>query len=204
MRTRWRINEIFRSRQGEGARAGTDNVFVRFAGCNLRCAVDAGPKSPGGFDCDTEFLSGRWFDAVDLASALEKIGGDCDSVILTGGEPMLQVDEALVLTLQGMDYQVAMETNGTLAVPECVDWVTVSPKVAEHAIRQRTADEVKYVRGLYQAIPRTVVTAAHYYISPAFAGNDLDEEVMAWCKQLVEENPPWKLSTQRHKAWGIR
>ena len=193
------VNEIFYSLQGEGVRAGTPNLFLRFARCNLTCAVET-----HGFDCDTEFESGRPLAAEEIVAELRALSPACDWVILTGGEPALQVDAALVDALHGAGYKLAIETNGSRELPAGLDWITVSPKVAEHAIRQRRAHEVKYVRGYGQAIPRTVVEADHYVISPAFDGGELDPRTLDWCIRLVRENPPWRLSVQQHKLWKVR
>ncbi len=193
------VNEIFYSLQGEGVRAGTPNLFLRFARCNLACAQET-----QGFDCDTEFVSGRWLGVEEIAGELGALAGGCRWVVLTGGEPALQVDAALIDALHAAGYRLAIETNGSVALPPGLDWVTVSPKVAEHAIRQRRADEVKYVRGYGQAVPQTVVEADHYLISPAFDGPHLDRRTLDWCIELVKENPPWRLSLQQHKLWGVR
>ncbi len=264
----YRVNEIFYSRQGEGVRVGTPNLFLRFTGCNLTCMQET-----HGFDCDTEFASGRDFTLDQLIAALAECLDDASAsqranasasqmvrnvdptnaenaprrvrnavhlpstsqsnadqdgsingrrenssparasidntdpanwIILTGGEPALQVDDDLINALHAAGYKLAIETNGSIALPNGIDWITVSPKVAEHAIRQRTADEVKYVRGYGQAIPKTVVDAKHKLISPAFDGNVLQEKTLAWCKQLVSDNPEWELSMQMHKVWGVR
>lgn len=202
--TSYSINEIFYSLQGEGMRAGEASVFVRFSGCNLQCAKEAGPKSPGGFDCDTEFVSGRSMSAKEIVDECRRIGKGCQWIVLTGGEPTLQLDPALIDVLKGASYQLAIETNGTAEVNSKIDWVTVSPKVAEHAIRQRRADEVKYVRGHGQGIPKTVVEAPHKLVSPAFAGDQVDAQALAWCIRLVQDNPAWRLSVQQHKLWNIR
>ncbi len=228
------INEIFYSLQGEGARAGTANVFVRFTGCNLRCDIEPGKKSPGKFACDTEFESGRKLTAEEIYNAafLSVVGTPrkegsawtllehCRWMILTGGEPALQVDEAFINFFHRRGIRLAIETNGTLELPRkeifkgykgksdlhwyFFDWITVSPKLAEHAIKQKMAHEVKYVRGLNQAIPKTVVEAEHKFISPAFVGNSLDQKTLAWCIQLVLDNPSWALSVQQHKGWEVR
>ncbi len=193
------VNEIFYSLQGEGVRAGTPNLFLRFARCNLACAAET-----HGFDCDTEFVSGRRMETGEIVAELRALSPACRWVVLTGGEPALQVDAPLIDTLHAAGFSLAIETNGSVALPPGLDWVTVSPKVAEHAIRQRTADEVKYVRAYGQAIPRTVVAADHSLISPAFDGPHLDRRTLDWCIRLVEENPPWRLSVQQHKLWGVR
>src|ERR1700689_5307284 len=163
MAERYLVNGLFYSLQGEGVRAGTPNVFLRLARCNQECRVES-----HGFDCDTEFESGRWMTAPEIASEARLLAAHCGWLILTGGEPALQLDAELIEVLHAAGFSLAIETNGSIELPAGPDWITVSPKVAEHAIRQRTADEVKYVRGHGQALPRTVVTADHYVISPAF------------------------------------
>ena len=199
-----KVNEVYRSVQGEGCRAGTDNVFVRFSGCNMRCSLEPSAKSPGGFDCDTEFVSGRkmtiaelidWIKAED--SANDK--APCKNVILTGGEPGLQTTSEVVEALHDAGYFVAIETNGSILLPDNIDYVAVSPKVAEHCIRQKTADEVRYVRGYGQALPRTVVNAKKYLISPAANGDTFEQRVVDWCKELVKGSK-WEVSIQCTKS----
>lgn len=222
----YRVNEVFYSLQGEGMRAGTANVFVRFSGCNQTCK-----KETHGFDCDTEFASGR---AIHLPELEEWVGREagkpdhiyptggpggsaCKWLILTGGEPGLQVDLPFIEYFKERDWKLAIETNGSIQLPSSgsrflpdpingslLDWVTVSPKVAEHCIRQKKANEVKYVRGRGMGIPKTVVEAEHYLLSPAFAGNETDPEIVKWCIRLCLENPKWRLSVQQHKTWKIR
>jgi 7-carboxy-7-deazaguanine synthase len=196
---RYLVNEIFYSLQGEGVRAGTPNLFLRLARCNQQCRVET-----HGFDCDTEFESGRWLTAPEIAAEARQLASSCGWLILTGGEPALQVDAELIEVLHQAGLQLAIETNGSVELLPGIDWITVSPKVAEHAIRQRTAHEVKYVRGYGQALPRTVVTAEHYLLSPAFDGGELDRRALDWCIRLCKENPPWRLSLQQHKLWGVR
>ncbi len=193
------INEVFYSLQGEGVRAGAPNVFVRFSGCNQTCQV-----ASHGFDCDTEFVSGRAMTSAKLIEEVQSVGGLCSWVVLTGGEPGLQIDAALIEELHAQRYKIAVETNGSVELPDGIDWITVSPKVAEHAIRQLRADEVKYVRVFGQALPKTRVEARYKLISPAFHGDAIDRKTLDWCIALVKENPEWRLSLQMHKAWGIR
>lgn len=196
---RYLVNEIFYSLQGEGVRAGTPNLFLRLSRCNLACKVET-----HGFDCDTEFESGRWMTLPEIAAEFRQLSATCGWVILTGGEPALQVDRELIDVLHEAGYRLAIETNGSFPLPVGIDWITVSPKVAEHAIRQRQASEVKYVRGHGQAIPKTVVEAEHYLISPAFEGAEVDPRTLDWCIRLCRENPPWRLSVQQHKLWKVR
>jgi organic radical activating enzyme len=211
------VNEIFWSPQGEGMRAGEMSVFIRTTGCNLRCRVEEAADSPGGFDCDTEFASGRKMTAAEIvAEAYTVVGKPAQWflerqderepwVVFTGGEPSLQVDEELVTALQDAGFLCAMETNGSRDVSSLgLDWITVSPKVAEHAIRQLTADEVKYVRGYGQALPKPTCQARYQLISPAFNGVTMDRRAVEWCLSLIKENPEWRLSMQQHKAWLVR
>jgi 7-carboxy-7-deazaguanine synthase len=200
------INEIFYSVQGEGIRAGTANIFLRFKGCNLACSMEASDKSPGGFNCDTEFESGMKMSGADiLARCLHLTGGKPTGIIFTGGEPALQLDKELVDLFKDAGFFTAIETNGTICVDDLgLDFITVSPKVAEHAVKQLTADEVRYVRGYGQAVPKPACKAEHQIVSPAFYGNQKDDEAIAWCIKLVNENPDWRMSVQQHKIWGAR
>jgi len=194
----YRVNEIFHSLQGEGVRAGTPALFVRFTGCNEKCTVRT-----HGFACDTQFADGGKLTLAEMVSELGRAGPACRWVVLTGGEPALQVDRELIDGLHEAGYKLAVETNGSIELPEGLDWITVSPKVPEDAIRQRTANEVKYVRACGQPIPETVVQAEHKLISPAFDGDNLDPKTLDWCIRLVKDNPPWRLSVQMHKLWRI-
>lgn len=196
-----RINEIFYSLQGEGVRAGTPNIFVRFSGCNLTCSKD---DEYAGFDCDTEFLSGRSITRDQLLFDLRALSS-CRNIILTGGEPSLQIDQALVTLLKGSGYYLAIETNGTKELPGGIDWITLSPKSAEHTIKQKAASEIKYVRHHGQGIPKPAARADFYLLSPAFqADGRIDPRDLAWCIQLIKENPSWRLSMQMHKYWRVR
>jgi 7-carboxy-7-deazaguanine synthase len=193
------VNEIFYSLQGEGIRAGTPNLFLRFSGCNEACSIES-----HGFDCDTEFVSHRKMALDQIVAEFRTLSPDCSWVILTGGEPALQVDNELITGLKANAFFLAIETNGSIRLPEGIDWITVSPKVAEHCIRQLTANEVKYVRGYGQGIPKTVVRADHYLISPAFEGPRVPQRTLQWCIDLCRDNPPWRLSLQQHKLWQVR
>jgi 7-carboxy-7-deazaguanine synthase len=205
----YRVNEIFTSLQGEGQRVGSVNTFVRFAGCNLQCSRDG----PEGFDCDTEFTSGRWLTLEQLVAAATASWDRATSsherraCILTGGEPMLQVDAALVDALHEARFFVAVETNGTqlLKPGVAVDWVSCSPKTADHTIRIERADEVRVVRHDGQGEPRSPVPADHLFLSPAFGADGQPEPgALRTCVELCKSNPRWRLSVQQHKSWGVR
>jgi 7-carboxy-7-deazaguanine synthase len=207
----YQVNEIFYSVQGEGIRSGTANVFVRLSGCNMDCQRGHEEENAD-FDCDTEFVSGVRHTGPDiLAEALRLVGKEeiapaqSVGVIFTGGEPGLQLDQPLVDLFSQAGFLTAIETNGTVDISGLgLDWVTVSPKVAEHALRQLTASEVKYVRHRGQGVPKPRIEAKHYLISPAFRGFDMDPEAVAWCQKLVLENRRWRLSLQQHKWINVR
>lgn len=192
------ITELFCSPQGEGARTGTINVFIRFQGCDLAC----------GF-CDTEFESGRQMTASDIScEAARLMPNGPRAVILTGGEPSLQYDEELyeALRLAGVEF-IAIETNGGSKIKAHVDWVSCSPKVAEHVVAANFPEgvnELRYVRHSGQGIPQPKTRAEHLYLSPQFRGDRLDQENLAWCIKLAKEDPRWKISLQTHKFMGVR
>lgn len=205
------VNEVFYSVQGEGVRAGTANVFVRFSGCNLQCSVDArifrGESYEAGFDCDTEFMSGRITRFVELGKRMEEVGGACRACILTGGEPALQTLDVLVLALKKAGWYVAIETNGTISLPDGIDWICVSPKTAWHTLRVGVCNELKLVRHAGQELPTALggIESEHLLVSPACDPDGrISRENLRWCIDLVKRNPAWRLSCQQHKAWAVR
>lgn len=196
----YKINEIFYSLQGEGLRAGEPSVFVRFSNCNLACSV----SNYAGFNCDTEFTSGRDMCAQEIYEYIQMLTTKCSWIVFTGGEPGLQLDSNLIEFFKERKYLLAIETNGTIALPDGLDHICVSPKSAEHTLKQVTATEVKYVRKHGQGIPETRVAADAYLISPAFDAEGLPQENLAWCIDLCLKNPSWQLSSQQHKLWKVR
>lgn len=216
----YRINEIFFSLQGEGARAGTANVFVRFSRCNLKCAMEPSAISPGGFKCDTDFEAGRQMDVTEIlnealalvhnATPLPGLNLTAKSigVIFTGGEPALQLDVPLLYAFRHAGFLTAIETNGTInlgTLENWLDWTCVSPKVPEDRLKQLRADEVKYVVTADSPIPETRVEASFHLLSPAFSPDGtLPKENLAHAIALVQANPTWRLSYQAHKIWGVR
>ena len=211
MRGAYFINEIFYSLQGEGVRAGTPNVFLRFSGCNLQCnGVDVAQAGEAVFQplCDTEFASSRPLSVGEIlqaANELWPVDRSGKAVIFTGGEPALQLDADLLQAFKDDGWFCAIETNGTKPLPAGLNWVTVSPKTAEHTLKVRTANEVKYVRATGQALPRPTVAAEHFLISPHVQPDgSIRLEDMQACVALVKQNPQWRLSVQQHKFWRVR
>lgn len=195
----YRINEIFYSLQGEGLRAGTSNFFIRFSGCNLRCSRDK-----EGFDCDTEFQSGIDWTLEEIYKELQHLNSNCKSIIFTGGEPSLQLDDEMIDFFKERGFFLAIESNGLRELSPKLDWICISPKTAEHTLKQKFAHEVKYVRAYAQGLPQPEVKADHYLISPAFEAGQLSNRTLKWCIELCEKNPPWRLSVQQHKLWDVR
>lgn len=198
---KYRVNEVFYSLQGEGVRAGTPNVFVRFSGCNLTCNYDE-----HGFDCDTEFTSGVHYEAQTLMDLIDVTRtASCKNIIWTGGEPSLQLDETLTILAKQAGYHQAIETNGTHPLPPFIDWVSCSPKTAEHTLRVKNVSELKYVRRKGMGIPKPMLEAQHYLISPSVdSRGKIVQEDLLWCLELVRKHPKWRLSCQQHKQWAVR
>lgn len=189
--TKYRINEIFYSLQGEGYHTGMPAVFVRFSGCNLRCPF-----------CDTEFADYREMDAEEIAEEVERLvpqGNALPLIVLTGGEPSQQADEALVARLHKTGMAVCMETNGTHALPQGIDWVTCSPKAGSHVVLEE-ADELKIVLTddcqPEQWAER--IKARHLFLQPCSCRNT--EAVV----EYILSHPQWRLSLQTHKYLNIR
>jgi len=181
----YRINEIFRSVQGEGHHAGKPAVFVRFAGCNLTCPW-----------CDTDHEVKHRMSAAQIETEVGMLARNGDHVVFTGGEPLLQVDKPLLLSLR--QHVTAVETNGTVLLPGLIDWLTVSPKAGREIVLTN-ANEVKVVLDgtIDPAEVRAKVKAAHYFIQPC--SQDYEPAV-----NYVMENEGWKLSLQLQKVLGVR
>jgi 7-carboxy-7-deazaguanine synthase len=187
------IAEMFYSLQSEGVHAGTPAVFIRFAGRNPKPR-----KVTAGFDGDIEFPVRECLTVNEVAKLARICNFRCEWVVLTGGEPALQMDGDLVDALHEVGFRIAIETNGTIGLDRfSLDWVTVSPEpgVELHVGR---ADEIRYVLRHGDPIPFPPISAGNYVLSPANDGGRLDPEDLEWCVQLVKDNPRWRLSVQQH------
>lgn len=193
----YRINELFYSLQGEGRWTGRPAVFVRFSGCNLCCPF-----------CDTHFASGADMTGEEIVDRVGKEGGACRFVVLTGGEPTLQVDEWLVGLLHAAGYYVTMETNGTRPVPAGVDWVTCSPKdlfVPNARPVITVCQELKVVYDGCHDIPDyAAIHAQSRCVQPCDTGDAVrNADILRQCIDFVKCHPHWQLSLQTHKIIHI-
>ena len=206
------VKEIFLTLQGEGAHAGRTAVFCRFASCNLWSGREADRASAQCGFCDTDFVGtdgtrgGSYRDAGALADTIAAEWGPDRThrfVVLTGGEPLLQVDAALLDALHERDFVIAVETNGTLEPPPGLDWICVSPKAGTQ-LRIRAGNELKLVYPQPDARPEDFagLSFAHFSLQPMDGPALADNTALAidYCLR----HPQWRLSLQTHKTLGIR
>ena len=206
------VKEMFLTLQGEGVNAGKRAVFVRFAGCNLWSGREGDRATAVCRFCDTDFVGvdglggGKFADAAALVTAVETHWGEARTerfVVLTGGEPMLQVDDPLVDALHAADFRIAIESNGTLPVHPGIDWVCISPKAGSVTV-QRSGDELKLVwpQPGSDAEAMEGWDFAHHLLQP------LDEPQAEANREaaiaFVMARPRWRLSIQTHKLLGLR
>ncbi|MBO7540482.1 MAG: radical SAM protein [Bacteroidales bacterium] len=191
-----KVNEIFHSLQGEGYNTGKAAVFVRLAGCNLQCSF-----------CDTDHAAYKEMSEEQIADTVAQY--PVTLVVITGGEPALQLTSSLIDRLHAKRKTVAVETNGTLPLPDNVDWITVSPKqdfVGEEGKCVITrANEVKVIFDGEHPVSDCGITAEHYFVQPCDTGNTRkNRKISNLCVKFVKQNPKWRLSLQTHKLLGIK
>jgi 7-carboxy-7-deazaguanine synthase len=206
------VKEIFYTLQGEGAQTGRAAVFCRFAGCNLWSGRESDRASAICTFCDTDFVDvdgpggGRFKTAAELADAIaEKWTGVSDTrcfVVCTGGEPLLQLNPPLIDALHAKAFEIAVETNGTIAAPPGIDWICVSPKGSSTLV-QRGGDELKLVYPQAGVDPLRFEELAfrHFFIQPMDGPHRARNTDLA--VQFCLEHPRWRLSLQTHKFIGI-
>ena len=205
------VKEIYYTLQGEGAQTGRAAVFLRFAGCNLWSGREADRASAVCRFCDTDFVGtdgpngGKFAVARELAAAVKNQWAGAAGkffVVCTGGEPLLQLDEALVNALHEAGFEIAIETNGTLVPPAGIDWITVSPKADADCVLEK-GDELKLIYPQVGAEPERYERLAfrHFFLQP------MDGPVREFNTQLAVAyclvHPQWRLSLQTHKLIGI-
>ena len=216
MANTYAVKEIFYTLQGEGANTGRAAVFCRFAGCNLWSGREQDRADATCSFCDTDFVGtdgeggGKFGTAALLAAACAAAAGAARFhagqpmlIVLTGGEPMLQVDEDLIAALHNAAFEIAIETNGTRAVPRSIDWICVSPKAGAPVV-QTTGEELKLVYPQPDVMPETLnrFQFKHRYLQPMAGANGIENTAaaVAYC----QAHPHWRLSLQTHKMLGIR
>ena len=205
------VKELFKTLQGEGAQAGRAAVFCRFSGCNLWSGREQDRATAMCQFCDTDFVGmdgsggGRFADALALAEALARAWGPDRArrlVVFTGGEPLLQLDAALIEATHALGFEIAIETNGTLAPPEGIDWICVSPK-AGAPLKLTQGQELKLVYPQAGLDPADFLSLAfaHFFLQPMDGPKRVENtaHVVAYCL----DHPHWRLSVQTHKMVGI-
>lgn len=191
-----RINDIFYSLQGEGRHTGRAAIFIRFSGCNLACSF-----------CDTDFSGYREMTDEQIVEEVLEMVPDKDGVypmiVLTGGEPTLQVDERLIDLLHEAGFcLVAMESNGTKNPPVNLDWLTVSPK---KNVMVRKCQELKCIYDGKEKVEDHGIEADYYYLQPCDVGDaGKNAEIIGQCIEEIKKNPKWMLSLQTHKLIGFK
>ncbi len=205
------VKEIFKTLQGEGAHAGRAAVFCRFAGCNLWSGREVDRAAAACTFCDTDFIGtdgtggGKFRAAADLAHTLAQTWGpDSTSryVVFTGGEPLLQLDAPLIDAVHAQGFEIAIETNGTIAAPAGIDWICVSPK-GNNKLVQTQGNELKLVFHQSDAPPERfeALDFSHFFLQPMDGPDRLaaTEHAVRYCM----DHPQWRLSLQTHKYIGI-
>ncbi|MFL2708440.1 MAG: 7-carboxy-7-deazaguanine synthase [Gammaproteobacteria bacterium] len=207
----YRIKEIYFTQQGEGSNTGRDFVFVRFSGCNLWSGKEKNRKSAICQFCDTDFygtdgINGGVYSAQQLIEKIKSLWVSRDdniAVVLTGGEPLLQVNDELVAALKQEQIYIAVETNGTLDAPDHIDWICMSPK-ANTEIKLKKGNEIKVIFPQESLDPEkfSLFDFSEFYLQP-MDSNKYQENLNATIT-YCQKNPKWKLSLQTHKILGIR
>jgi 7-carboxy-7-deazaguanine synthase (Cx14CxxC type) len=204
------VKQVFLTLQGEGAQAGQRAVFLRFSGCNLWSGREQDRAGAACTFCDTDFVGmdgeggGRYRDAVSLAAAVAQRWGEADGrlVVITGGEPLLQLDAALIDALHAHGFSIAVESNGTLPAPSGIDWLCISPKAGTDIV-QRSGDELKLVWPQVGIDPSELAgwSFRHHLIQPK-DGAERETSLKA-AIAFVMADPRWRLSLQTHKLLGL-
>ena len=206
------VKELFLTLQGEGVQAGRRAIFVRFAGCNLWSGREADRATAICRFCDTDFVGtdgdggGRFADAATLAGAVAAAwGAETASryVVLTGGEPMLQIDDALIDALHARSFMIGVESNGTLPAHPGIDWLCISPK-ARSTVVQRSGDELKLVwpQPGSDVVAMEEWSFTHFLVQPMDGADRAAAAAAAIA--FVMRRPRWRLTTQAHKLLGLR
>jgi organic radical activating enzyme len=181
---KYKINKIFYSIQGEGARSGTPQVFLRFSGCNLKCSF-----------CDTNHETFELITSRQILNQCISISKGCRNISFCGGEPTLQLDREIIKKFNG--WYKSIETNGTNKVIDGIDYIVCSPK--KKLIKPKKINELRYVLKKNDELPKINRKNCQYYLSPCFDGEEPNWDNIKYCVRMVQENPQFKLNIQLHK-----
>jgi len=199
MKNKLKVNEIFYSLAGEGANTGMPVIFIRLSGCNKACPF-----------CDTEHKSGEELTIPIIYNRIKELTTKCNSIIFTGGEPLLQLNAEIVCEFQHLGFWIGLETNGSIKPDAgcCFDYVSVSPKVPPMELKANFpsgVNEIRYPLQFGQIPPplHLLPIADKYYISPIFDGLKKIQPNIKWCLDFCKDNPDWCLSIQSHKILGF-
>ena len=197
------VNEIFYSLQGEGSRSGTANIFIRLSGCSAKHAC-----FQSGVVCDTLFEGRTTLRLEDIYQDIKKSFPHAKSIIWTGGEPLDQLNEECISYFNSLGYFQALETSGIKTIPVGLDYVSISPKIAEHAMekihgKDFWVNELRYVIHSGQAPPEPKLKSEFIYISPHCDGNAINRNNLEYCMEMCKKDPRFRLSLQQHKIWQI-
>jgi len=209
----YQIREIYYTLQGEGARTGRAAVLLRFAGCNLWTGAEKDRSRAVCKFCDTDFVGvdgvngGRFETAQDLAAKVTALWPEAQAsksyVVCTGGEPLLQLDSPLIDALHARNFEIAIESNGTVEAPSGIDWICISPK-ADAKVVQRSGDELKLIYPQADAPPERFASwdFEHFFLQPM--DSPTREANVRAAAEYCLSHPQWRLSLQMHKLIGLR
>lgn len=187
-----KVNEIFYTIQCEGGRLGQPSIFIRLSDCDLACSF-----------CDTEFISGKEMTRDEMLEVMKKLTPHTPWINWCGGEPSLQLTAEDIQFFKDKGYKQSIETSGAHKVPDGLDWVTVSPKVAEHVLKKNFPNGVTELRYPWPAskmgVPVPSITAEHYFISPIFDADEPNSVAFAKVIKICKENPQFKVNVQWQK-----
>jgi len=192
---KYKINEIYYTIQGEGRYVGMSVIIIRLAGCNLSCEY-----------CDTEFDSFSEMTLEQIAAACKEESHNCANLLITGGEPLLQIDDEFVDYFHSIGYGMLLETSGTVKekYDRELEWVTVSPKSPQLKYSGRV-DELRIPVKAGSSIEKFInIDATIYYLSPIFDGDNINQNNLAYALSLIKNDPKLNLSLQTHKLIGVR
>lgn len=211
MPKRYKVKEIFGpTLQGEGSLTGMPTLFLRFSACNRWSGKKEDQPKAACWFCDTDFVGGEMMYPNDIIREMKKLSSKVKNVVITGGEPTLQLDKELLLELKAAEYFIALETNGSKDITEyfeLIDHISMSPKQPIEETNLIDCDDIKilFPEAINRVTPESfaIFSAKHRYLQPVWKENEGCEEALGKCIDFLYQNPDWRLSYQNHKTWGL-